>query len=258
MGRTLAKEDLWTISPDARLLLRPDPPETAGRRRAMRFSRILYVVLVYLNVAAFVFPDELARLLPSSLNWWSLQVVWWLVLLAVGVLVIAEGVRAGFRNDAGHLLRSMAWFKMSLVPFFVLNFMLFAVIFLGLGIVGGFFTFMDLAYEREAVLSGGWALGLFSALSVWAFGVVVAVLTYAIFLPSSADGIAFLIVMRRRHQISIPAFLLHLVLHLLFVADLVSTVILLVTYWKTVVSGGDAKVESDADRAAAGAVEATA
>jgi len=203
----------------------------------VRFSKVLYVVLVYLSVAEIALPENIAKLIPSWLNPWSLQITWWVVLFAAGVLVIADAVRAGLRNDARRLLRSMAWFKFALVPFFLVNFLYIGVIVLGLSLAGGAVTVFGALSDDPA--RAALTLGIFGTLTVWAIAAIAALLTYAIFLPTSADGIAFLVVLRRRRQIGVLPFILHLVLYLLFVADLVSTVILLVTYWKKIVSGGD-------------------
>lgn len=220
----------------------------------MRFSKILYVVLLYVNIVILLYPYPEHWLglpyLPDWLTSGPTFVLWLLMLVLMAVLVIAGSVRSVIRGDARRLLGGMSWFKASLVPFFVLNFLFVALIISILGLYGMGFVLNGHAvgHEGEMVASG------LLAAAASAFGGGVAALafaiTYAVFLPTSAEGIALLVVLRRRREIGIPAFVLHLVLQLLFLADLVSTVILLVTYWKKVVSGRDS--------APVGAVEATA
>lgn len=209
----------------------------------MRFSKVLYVVLLYANIAILLYPyPEHWFGLPYLPDWLTSGptfVVWLLILVLMAVLVIAGSVRSVIRGDARRLLGGMSWFKASLVPFFVLNFLFVALILSFFGLYGMGFALNGQAVgqEGEMVASGllaGAAAALGGGVAALAFAI-----TYAVFLPTSAEGIAFLVVLRRRREIGTPAFVLHVVLHLLFVADLVSTAILLVTYWKKVASGRD-------------------
>lgn len=211
----------------------------------MRFSKVLYVALLYsIVVLTFVYPsltDHYAWLpdLPSWLTSGSALLVWVLSLTLVAVLVVADSVSKAARGETRRLLRGMSWFKFALIPLFVVNFLFFAAIVLGFtlyGVAAALFTLVD--FDPKTALAGG-ALATLSTLATGLVGAIIVGLTYAVMLPTSADGIAFLIMLRRRRQIGIPAFVLHLVLHLMFVADIVSTLILCLTYWKQFASRGD-------------------
>jgi hypothetical protein len=207
----------------------------------MRFSKILYVVLLYPGIVGTLYAlVDPTGPIPGWFNpLWAL-LVWGVAVAAAASLVIASAIRDGARDRAARLLRSMAWFKFVLIPVFVFNFILAVELVVG---IAGILTLL---------------VGIVGPLTGWVLGATWVAITYAVFLPTSADGIAFLIVLRRRREIGLAAFVVHLALHLLFVADLISNAVLLVTYWNRVVSRGDPTVVSGGDGAAARTVEATA
>ena len=229
----------------------------------MRFSKILYVVLLNGNAAVMAYStfhrDGSLWPLPDVPDWLtSTQAFWvWVVGLAVAaILVVAEAVRDAARSETRRLLRTMSWFKFALIPFYGWSFIYFGTIALAFAMYGAMALFNGTSAPVPIVAVGSWVIGVLGPLAAWAVAAIGIGVTYLVFLPTSGYGIAFLVVLRRRREIGGPAFFLHVVSHLLFVADLVSTVILLVTYWKKVMSGGDAKEESRDDCPAVGAVEA--
>lgn len=222
----------------------------------MRFSKVLYVVLLY----GYAVVQQWSRLmirndlhLPNPPDWVESPltlVVWVLMLGLAAILVVVEAVRNAVRGDLRRLLRGMSWFKLALIPYFVWSVIYFGEIVLAFGLYGALLFLASAFGIDPSMLAGALTVGTLAALAAWASAAILIGLTYAAFLPTSADGIALLIALRRRRQIGIPAFILHLVLHLLFVTDLISTLILCLTYWKKFVSG--------ADGSTAGAVEAPA
>ena len=224
----------------------------------MRFSKILYVVLLYAYAGVLQYDRIVSHnnpglpYLPTWVTAGATFRVWALLLIVADILVVLDVVRKAIRSEGQRLIQTMLWFKVALIPFYA-----WAVYYLG-GVVLAFGAYGAVGFLAAAfggvtdpgMVSALIGVGALASLAGWLVAAIAIGLIYIAFLPTSADGIAFLIMLRRKREIGVLAFLVHLVLQLLLVADLVSTVILLAKYRKTVVSGGDV--------AAAGAVEATA
>lgn len=125
-----------------------------------------------------------------------------LVLFVVAAVLLIRDALARLRaGDAVGLRRSMAVLKFGLVPFFVVNF-----VHLGFWMI----------VISGVTLGAGWLLLP-----------VVVVMTYLVFLPTSAPGLAYLALLARERRMSAGMVALHVVLHLTYVLDLVSTAVLL-------------------------------
>lgn len=163
-------------------------------------SKLLSAVLL-LSVVLFTGLGFVARgLLHLGLS--EMQSVVLLVVVGVvtyavaAALAIREAIILARRRDLAALRRSTMLVKVAGIPFFVLNFAL----------LGG-------------VIFVGWAFAGFPILLA-PFAVAG---TYLVMLPTSAYGVACLVLMRRDRAISTRFFTVNLVLHLMFVTDIVST-----------------------------------
>ncbi len=129
-------------------------------------------------------------LLPVWAGWVTLYVI-------AAVVVLVDAIRRVRRRDLDGLQRAATVVKLGAIPFFVVNFVL-----LGVG-------------------------GLVA--SMMAVGVVLVVLfvvgTYLVMLPTSVYGVACLVLLLRGRAIGPAFFAVNLVLHLLFVVDVVSTLV---------------------------------
>ena len=211
----------------------------------MWFGKVVYVALLY-GYAAVLQYSTLSRHTDRHLQdlplWVTspLALVIWAVMLGLAaVVVVAGAVRNAGKGEVRRLLRGMSWFKLALIPYFVWSIIYFGQVVLAFGLYGALLFLASAFGIDPSMLAGALTVGTLAALAAWASAAILIGLTYAAFLPTSADGIALLVVLRRRRQIGVPAFIVHLVLHLLFVADLLSTLILCVTYGKKSASGAD-------------------
>lgn len=118
--------------------------------------------------------------------------------LAASVAVVVDAVLRARRRDLRALAGSMVWVKAAAVPFFVLN-----------------FVFMASASLFSIIL------GVFVVVVI---ALLVAV-TYLLMLPTSAYGIAALVRMRRDRVVGAGYCWAMLLLHLVFVADVVASIL---------------------------------
>lgn len=128
---------------------------------------------------------------------------WLAVHLLVGGLAVADAVRLSRRRDLGALQESANLAKLGAVPFFILNFVALA--------------------ETAAVVGAGDSdrLGLSGIL----LGLLFMVLTYVVMLPTSAYGVAILVLLRKDARIGRAFFVINLAMHFLFVVDVVSMIL---------------------------------
>ncbi|GAA1575275.1 MULTISPECIES: DUF6652 family protein [Kribbella] len=128
---------------------------------------------------------------------------WFVVYLLAAVLVVVDAVRLSRRRDLDALQRSANLVKLFAVPFFVVNFVAFA----------------------ESVLVAGAREGDHLGIDGFVLALVVVVLTYLVMLPTSAYGIAALLLLRKDDRIGRTFCGVNLVLHFLFVADVLSSIV---------------------------------
>ncbi|MGC4937147.1 hypothetical protein [Kribbella sp. DT2] len=139
-----------------------------------------------------------------------------LVVVPVMPLVtFRTAVRLFLGSDLDTLRRAARTVKLALIPLFLQNFVLCAVIVLGL-------TLLPVAITRGLILFSGPAgiafVGVFTAT-----GLVPTVIgTYLMLLPTSIYGITCLALMMRHRAVSPRFGVVNTVLHLVFVADIVS------------------------------------
>ncbi|HEY3560331.1 MAG TPA: DUF6652 family protein [Kribbella sp.] len=129
--------------------------------------------------------------------------VWLAIYLVVGCVAAFDAVRLTRRRDLGALQQSANLVKLVAVPFFLLNFYALAQAVLVVG-----------AGDSDR-------LGLDGILT----GLLFAVLTYVVMLPTSAYGVAILVLLRRDERIGRAFFGVGIVLHFLFVVDVLSTIV---------------------------------
>lgn len=133
----------------------------------------------------------------------------WLVgALAVVTVAILDALALLKRRDVGALAGSGMLVKLAGIPFFVVNFL-----FLAGAILGVLF------------FSSMFAAGGMTAIGAVVVTPVLVVGTYLVMLPTSSYGIACLVLLRRDGVISSSCFATHLVMHLVFVVDVVSAVL---------------------------------
>jgi hypothetical protein len=143
-----------------------------------------------------------------------------LVLIPVVPLVtFRAAVRLFLADDLAVLRRSALTVKLALIPLFVQNFILCAIIVLGLAL-------LPIAITRGAILIDGWAgpafVGAFAST-----GLVPTVIgTYLMMLPTSIYSVTCLVLMMRHRAISPRFCAVHLILQFVFVADIISTLVI--------------------------------
>ncbi|WP_427886920.1 DUF6652 family protein [Kribbella sp. GL6] len=128
---------------------------------------------------------------------------WLVVYLLASVLVVVDAVRLSRRRDLDALQRSANLVKLFAVPFFVLNFVAFA----------------------ESVLVAGAREGDHLGIDGFVLALVVVVLTYVALLPTSTYGVAVLVLLRKDERIGRIFFGVNVVLHFLFVMDVLSSIV---------------------------------
>jgi hypothetical protein len=172
----------------------------------MRFSKILYVVLLYANTVLLVYlMAELLQLVPDR---WMVDeatqsMLWaaWIVSLALSiVLQVIDAAILLRRSDFYRLVRSMMVIKAAAIPYFIVNFVVLA-------------AFMVI------LIGGSRGVGI---ILIW----VPFALTYVVFLPTSIYSFATLLFAHRYHLVGTAGFVLHVILQAVFVLDLLSTAIL--------------------------------
>ena len=125
----------------------------------------------------------------------TLITVWTTVYGVAAAVAITDTVLLVRRGDLTGLGRGAVFTKLAGIPFFVLNFVI-------------------LGFLVQSTLFFGIGFILAPVFILW---------TYLVMLPTSAYGIGLLVALRRRRAVS-PAFITgHAVLHLLFVVDVVSS-----------------------------------
>ncbi|MGY4721355.1 hypothetical protein [Naumannella huperziae] len=127
----------------------------------------------------------------------GLLVIWNCIYLIVAVLVIVHAITLARRGDLAALQPVIVPIKVFGIPFFVLNFLIMFLI-----SVAGLRFVIGVIYIPFLILG-----------------------TYLVMLPTSAYGIAALVLMRRCGQIDRGFMIGHLLAHLLFVIDIVSAFI---------------------------------
>lgn len=133
--------------------------------------------------------------------------LWCLVYLAITIFIVLDARRRVNRRDLDGLQRAANLIKMTAVWFFLLNF-------IGLGSL----AIAIFRIGRETHRAG---LGYSEAGAI----IVFVVATYLILLPTSAYGIATLVLLNRDHVIGRAFFRINLVLHFLFILDVLSAVL---------------------------------
>jgi hypothetical protein len=129
--------------------------------------------------------------------------VWLAIYLLLACVVVFDAVRLSRRRDLGALQQSANLVKLGAVPFFVLNFVALAET---VAVVG--------AHDSDRLGLDGILLGL-----------LFMVLTYVVMLPTSAYGVAILVLLRKDDRIGRAFFGINLTLHFLFVVDVLSTIV---------------------------------
>ncbi|MEV5960976.1 hypothetical protein AB0L70_04385 [Kribbella sp. NPDC051952] len=168
----------------------------------------------FLHVDAYAFVDLIWYLTLASPAVFTL-----LVLIPVVPLVtFRAAVRLFLADDLAVLRRSALTVKLALIPLFVQNFILCAIIVLGLAL-------LPIAITRGAILLEGPA-GLALVGATASTGLVPAVIgTYLMMLPTSIYSVTCLALMMRHRAISPRFCALHVILQFIFVADIISTLI---------------------------------
>lgn len=122
---------------------------------------------------------------------------WTVIYLVAAVLTIRDAVRLVRHGDVRGLRRGALFTKLAGIPFFVLNFLI-----------------LGLIVQSLLFFGVGFVLAPFFV--AW---------TYLVMLPTSAYGLGLLMVLRRGPGVSSTFFGLHVALHLLFVVDIISSLV---------------------------------
>jgi hypothetical protein len=128
---------------------------------------------------------------------------WLLCYLLVAPFVVADAVRLNRRDDLATLQESANLVKLIAIPFFLLNFVVLAA---AVTVAG--------AGDQDRFGLDGFLVAL-----------LFIILTYLAFLPTSAYGVACLLQLKKRDQIGRAFFGGHVVLHFLYVVDVISTIV---------------------------------
>ncbi len=137
------------------------------------------------------------------------------VIPVVPLVTFRTAVRLFLSGDVDTLRRTARTVKLALIPLFLQNFVICAVIVLGL-------TLLPIAVTRGLILFSGPAgiafVGVFTAT-----GLVPTVIgTYLMLLPTSIYGVTCLALMMRQRAVSPRYGVVNTLLHLVFVADIIS------------------------------------
>lgn len=134
-------------------------------------------------------------------HWIALWVGWMLSFTTMAGYVLMHALWLGLRGRSGTLCVAGVIIKIAAVPFFVISFVVLIIV----GTVSLVFGLLGLVVAPLLVF-GSWL----------------------IVLVTSAYGVSTLVVLRRRGQVGWVFTVVHVVLHLLFVADLISMVVVTV------------------------------
>ena len=129
--------------------------------------------------------------------------LWFLIYLVLGIVVVGDAVRLVRRRDLNALQDSANLVKLIAVPFFVLNFIALAEV---VTLVG--------SNDQDRFGLDGFLVAL-----------LFVVLTYVVLLPTSAYGVGCLVVLKRGDGIGPITFGLNMVLHFLYVVDVLSAIV---------------------------------
>ncbi|MER7246347.1 hypothetical protein [Kribbella sp. NPDC000426] len=127
---------------------------------------------------------------------------WFVMYLVLALIAVADATRLTRRGDLGAAQESANFVKLVAVPYFLLNFVALTEV---VAIVG--------VNDRDRLGLDGFLVA-----------VLFVILTYVVLLPTSAYGVACLLLMKRNDQIGRIFFGLNLVLQFLFVVDVPSTI----------------------------------
>lgn len=130
-------------------------------------------------------------------------------LMLLSLFHLAKAVRHLAKGEAAPLRKGMAFLKLASIPYFLLNF-------------GYYFWFAEVAL----VITRGFAL--FTTLPIL-FSLVIA-MTYLVMLGNSVYGICYVLLLRKQGRLTNGKALLHLIMHLVFVLDDASTIVLLIRH----------------------------
>ncbi len=128
---------------------------------------------------------------------------WLVIYLPIALTAAADAGRLRRRGDLAALQESANTVKLCAVPFFLLNFFALTEIVIG-----------AIYHDSERLGFAGFALAL-----------LFVVLTYLVMLPSSAYGVASLRLLHKSDQVGPVFFGVNLLLQFLFVADVISTIL---------------------------------
>jgi len=196
-----------------------------ARRPGLLSRHLLTGVLLVSSALAAIW---LVMLAADYLDWYSLfdgDWFWYLgyvPLLAFLILVVVPivplvafrtAVRCYLAGDLDTLRRLNRTVKLTMIPLFLQNFFLCLVI---TGVVS--YLPLRLLMQKESDL---WMVAVFASVTIVP-GIICA---YLMLLPTSIYGIACLALMLRRRLITPRFCAIHVVLHLLFVADVVSALV---------------------------------
>ena len=146
---------------------------------------------------------------------WATFVAVLIVQTVTGVRVIVDALRRSRRHDGAGLRSSLITLKFGLIPFFIVNFVLWAL-----------FNVLVIAASR--------GLGIFMTPAYIAAAVV---LTYLAMVPSSVYGICWIRLLRSAGQLDKGGATRHTVMQLIFVLDVISAAILMRRYRYPPLSG---------------------
>lgn len=153
----------------------------------------------------------------SDLLWYlgyvpALAFIVLVVVPIVPLVAFRTAVRAFLADDLELLRRSTRAVKLVMIPLFVQNFLLGAV-------VVGFISYLPLRGVRQS--SDFWFVGVVASIGATPFVIG----AYLMLLPTSIYGITCLALMLRQRRISPRYCALHVVLHFVFVADIISALV---------------------------------
>jgi hypothetical protein len=144
-----------------------------------------------------------------------------LVLVPVVPLVaLRTAVRSYLRDDIAALGRSARTVKLVMIPLFVQNFVLCAIVVLAL-------TLLPVVITRGAIvfLMGPAGVAFVGAVSAAGFAPAV-IGTYVMMLPTSIYGLACLALLLKQRVVSLRYGALHVLFQLVLVADVIATLVL--------------------------------
>ena len=164
----------------------------------------LFEIILYLNIllipSLFLFlilKGSNANIIGFIIAW----CIWTVAFIIISIALLMDTITLVKNKDKSVLIRQMKKIKYSSITYFILNFIILGVVMIG-------------------VVMGSRGMGIILL-------PIPFILTYFILVATSFYGIGLLLLLYREGKITIKKFILFIILHLTFVLDIISTMLIM-------------------------------